>query len=187
VALERYILAPQQVSTIAQVWGDGTEYTRRVTTEPGVGKKAWDTKGTTGLKCRALGKLEMSPDRTKQPVDSLTKGLLAPDIDTLKRFFARGLKPTVNDAPTPFTRQQPAISGQLGADLIANKNLAPENPTEALDLLPAAMTPKGISCSTLQASARKPVCGRKPCAPWSNSKDFRGDSQRNRMGNLPAM
>jgi hypothetical protein len=91
----------------------------------------------------------MSPDRTKQPVDSLTKGLLAPDIDTLKRFFARGLKPTVNDAPTPFTRQQPAMSGRLGADLIATRNLAPENSTEGLGLLPVSKAPKGISCSRL--------------------------------------
>jgi hypothetical protein len=82
----------------------------------------------------------MSPDRTKQPVDSLIKGVLAPDIDTLKGFLAQGLKPTVNDAPTPLTRHQPAIRGLPGADLIATKNLAPESSTEGLELLPVAIT-----------------------------------------------
>jgi hypothetical protein len=41
VTLERGILVPQQVVTIAQVRGDGTEYTRQVTTERRVDKKAW--------------------------------------------------------------------------------------------------------------------------------------------------
>jgi hypothetical protein len=91
----------------------------------------------------------MSPDRTKQPADSLTKGFLAPDIDTLKGFLAQDLKPTVNAAPTPLIRQQPAIRGLLGADLIANKDLAPENSTEGLEFLPVSITPKGIRRSTL--------------------------------------
>jgi hypothetical protein len=91
----------------------------------------------------------MSPDRTKQPVDNLTKGLLAPDIDALKRFFAQGLKPTLNGAPTPLTRHEAAISGLLGAGLIATRNVAPENSTQGLELLPVSITPKGISCSAL--------------------------------------
>jgi len=134
VALERCILLPQQVFTIAQVWGGGTEYTREVTTERCVDKKAGRER--PAARCRAIGKLEMSRDRTKQPVDNLTKGLLAPDIDTLKRCFAQSLKPTLNHAPAPLTRQQPAIQGPLGADLIAIKNLAPENSTEGWSFSP---------------------------------------------------
>jgi len=91
----------------------------------------------------------MSPDRTKQPVDNLTKGLLAPDIDTLKGFLAQGLKLTGNDAPTPLTRRQPAVRELPGADLMANKDLAHENSTEGLELLPVSITPKGTSSSTL--------------------------------------
>jgi hypothetical protein len=91
----------------------------------------------------------MSPDRTKQPVDNLTKGFLAPEIETLKGFLAQDLRPTVSAAPTPLTRQQPAIRGLPGADLIASKNLAPENSTEGLEFLSVSITPKGTSRSTL--------------------------------------
>jgi hypothetical protein len=91
----------------------------------------------------------MSPDRTKLPGDNLTKELLAPDIDTLKRFFVQGLKTTVNGAPTPLTGPEAAIGGLPGAGLIATKNVVPENSTEWPELLPVSIASKGICCSAL--------------------------------------
>jgi len=84
----------------------------------------------------------MSPDRTKRLVDSLTKGLLPPDIDALKTFFAQGVK-TTTDPSSQHIQQQPAIRRLLSAGLIETKNVASGNSGKGLELLPTAITPRG--------------------------------------------
>jgi hypothetical protein len=84
----------------------------------------------------------MSPDRAKRLVDSLTKGLLPPDIDALKAFFIQGVTTTSNPS-SQHIQQQPAVRRLLSAGLIETKNVATGNSGEGLELLPTAITPRG--------------------------------------------
>jgi hypothetical protein len=84
----------------------------------------------------------MSPDRTKRLVDSLTKGLLPPDIEALKTFFAQGLE-TTPELSSQHIRRPPVIRRRFRAGLIETKNVATGNSGEGLELLPTAITPRG--------------------------------------------
>ena len=82
----------------------------------------------------------MCPDKGKRLMDNLTKGLIAPDIDALRTFFAQEIKPTQDETPPTLAQQQPAINRLLGAGLIETSSVGSAKTRE---LRPTFITPRG--------------------------------------------